>query len=522
MERLTASHRRKLPGPAVFGILAGSFASLAAIAVAVLVLLRTASRPEPGRPLAVRLDSGASFVLLATPAAQSEYADALSLAGDLHPGAGIVTFHTDGLDTLLERLKTAPPAYAMVFILPAELDVNFAWRWLHMAAALDQDPFVDMRTGFITAATPDDASAFVRRVADACAGRLELPGMLVDNLGPNPQGAPGSFHAAAGSFFLPVLEQRLGMLSISHGVEGFADNRLASMRGAGIVHLGGHGFPDRVVDGLTASQAARLDLSPCVVFSGACYTGVTGRWFETVHGQNRIAARLAAADESLALALISNNAVGCLAAMHPDHGIPVYQEIEFLAETGCSLGDALKHTHDGVILAAGGSLPQLELSDGQPPPRWTPSQVMLYGTASRVLFGDPAMRLMEPLPLPPLDVAAETSPGAITLTVRVRNPLFRSAFTDTYHDDLAWRGNMFNDRLLLRYELPPGWDVPSDVRVLGAGNAETSIRHRLVAWAIERDGGANILHVLADLASTGYMQSEWRKPGACMGLEIRR
>ena len=43
---------------------------------------------------------------------------------------------------------TRSRAYALVFIEPDELDVNFAWSWLKIACGLDDDPFVDVRTGF--------------------------------------------------------------------------------------------------------------------------------------------------------------------------------------------------------------------------------------------------------------------------------------------------------------------------------------------------------------------------------------
>ena len=61
---------------------------------------------------------------------------------------------------------------------------------------------------------------------------------------------------------------------------------------------------------------------------------------------------------------------------------------ETIADTGCSLkayrGDVIKNTHDGVILASGGRLPDFDtFVNGMPRPRWTPSEVMLKGTANR-------------------------------------------------------------------------------------------------------------------------------------------
>jgi hypothetical protein len=91
------------------------------------------------------------------------------------------------------------------------------------------------------------------------------------------------------------LESDLTSRSIFHGKKRFTDERLGSMAEAGLVHFGGHGNPDRIDDGLTAGQVPRLQLAPCVVFNGACYTGVTGRWFDQTAG--RLAEKRVAPDD---------------------------------------------------------------------------------------------------------------------------------------------------------------------------------------------------------------------------------
>ena len=79
---------------------------------------------------------------------------------------------------------------------------------------------------------------------------------------------------------IPIFEDRFSVFSISHGTEGFGKEKLDSMNNAGILHFGGHGYPDRIVDCLNGPFVKKLKISPSVVFNGACYTGVTGRWFE--------------------------------------------------------------------------------------------------------------------------------------------------------------------------------------------------------------------------------------------------
>jgi hypothetical protein len=201
---------------------------------------------------------------------------------------------------------------------------------------------------------------------------------------------------------IPVLAKRFSIQTISHGAAAFLDKRLASHQAAGMIHLGGHGHPDRVDDGVTGTQAGKLKLAPCVVFNGACYTGVTSRWFDPFT-QKSVVENTAKAADSFCLNMLDNQALGYLAALHVDHGMPVYQEMEFLAYQGASLGDAIKFIHDGVILGSGGKLLKLEpFVAGKPPPNWTASEVMLKGTASRVLFGDPALILIAAFTEPPL------------------------------------------------------------------------------------------------------------------------
>jgi hypothetical protein len=201
--------------------------------------------------------------------------------------------------------------------------------------------------------------------------------------------------------------------------------------------------------------------------------------------------------------------------------VPVYQEIEHRAWSGAPLGDVIKRTHDGVILAAGGRLPpQPDLQDGRPAPRWSGSDVMLQGTASRVLFGDPALIVMDPLTAPPW--AVEVLPageGALRVRATLQNPLLRSSFTDTYFADLAADPTLYNDCARLDCDLPPGWDSVREVAVL---SVPQGLKHALRGFAVEQDGPASRLHVQVDVASSGYMQSALRRAGAVVELEVRR
>lgn len=464
----------------------------------------------PGH-LPVSLDERGPYLILHTARAGADYGQAVDLARRMHQDAAVAELDLNGLDLLQIRLKELRPHYCLIFIKPDELDVNLAWKWLELSAALDDDPFVDVRTGFVTGENPEAVFRFVKRIDAAANGRLALPAAVIDNLGPNEGMQKDGWLKQRGSFMLPALAAAFPMHTISHGPEGFTKERLAEMSGAGIVHFGGHGYPDRIVDCLNGPFVRRVPFSPSVVFNGACYTGVTGRWFDIGTGAAR--PRSVPPAHAFSLGILANQAVGYLAALHPDHGIPVYQEMDFLAYTGSSLGEVMKHTHDGVILAWGGKPLSLKpLEEGSPSPR-TPAEIMLTGTASRVLFGDPALKVMEPVTAPPLDVTLTPESGRVIITARVKNPALKTTFSDTYYADLS-RTGQFNDRLLITCEWTERWRDVGGVAVERVTARGEALPHRLVGWAFEEDGGRTLLHVQVDVLSTGYLDSPLRTAGA--------
>ena len=469
--------------------------------------------------LNVHLDMAGPYLILATDNANRDYSKAIDAARHLHPAAAVATFAVEDLSGARKILLAQQPRYVLLFLKPEELDVNFAWRWLTLSTQLNDDPLVDVRTGIITGASPDDAAAFVERIAAAVSGRIALPGLFIDNLGPNLQAGKHEFLQQAGSFLVPVLAQRLSLMCISHGTEAFTDERLDSLRGAGLIHFGGHGHPDRVDDGVRGGQARALALSPCVVFNGACYTAVTDHWYDQFTRDGKVAENRVSTGASFCLNILRTNAIAYFAALHPDHGIPVYQEMEYLAYTGASLGDVLKHTHDGVILASGGRLPRFErLAAGMQAPSWSAAAIMLKGTASRVLFGDPSLIVANAFTSPPFKVDVKPLDNSLHITAALANPALKSSFTDTYFSDLSRDKSLFNDRALIVADLPHGWNSVGRVEVLAVTAGGQPVKHRLVGFAAE--AGHDRLHVQVDLSSDGFMQSPFRVAGATVELKV--
>jgi hypothetical protein len=501
-------------------ILPGLIFGLIGCLIGMYFLLQSCTQIKPLKPLEVRLDTQGPYMIIATKSSSTNYKEAIEEALTLHPEAKVFSY--ENISSSYSIIQKEKPRYILLFIEPSELDVNFAWQWLTMTTKIDDDPLVDVRTGFITGENPEKAKEFIERIKKAVKGETLLPGALIDNLGPDMTIGKKDFLKNRGTFFLPVFEERLSVSTISHGTEGFGEERLNSMNNAGLVHFGGHGYPDRVVDCLNGPYVRKAALSPCVVFNGACYTGVTGKWYEMFTQKGMVKENSVQKDKSFCLGILSNNTTGYLAALHPDHGIPVYQEMEYLATTGAPLGEIIRYTHNGVIVASGGKIPEFEtLSNNIPSPDWTEEDVMLKGTASRVLFGDPSLIVMDDFTKPPFNITVNQSDEkTIKITAILENDKLKSTFTDTYYSDLSGDKKLFNDRAFIVCELPENWDKVSKVEVIKVQSRNEELRYSLKGFGFEKE--EHKIYIQIDLPSTGYMQSDFRKAGSIVEVKVTR
>jgi len=238
-----------------------------------------------------------------------------------------------------------------------------------------------------------------------------------------------------------------------------------------------------------------------------------GRWKE----------RSYAPDESFCLTMLRQPAVAYLAATHPDHGVPVYQELEQWLSTGCALGEAMKHTYDGVVLANGGrALAPMTLADGDPLPAWGPTELMLYGTASRVLFGDPRLAVCGPVTAPDTPEMSEPvlTDGLARVEAVFGRPRLPFQCMDTFHSDLSAVPNGFNDRLCVSLPLEAGQGVSSLEARVAVGHE--GVRSRVVGHAVEGTRGeGRLLRAQVDVPSTGYQQGPIRRRGCSLSLALR-
>lgn len=502
-----------------FGLIIGLIAGLAGLFIGVTSWLNTAGAGNPREPLASSFVLEKPIVFLATDKARQDYAEAINLLKQIHPDARELSFDAANPQGVIAGFTDPEPQYAIVFICPEELDVNVAWNWLKACTQIDDDPFVDLRTGFITGTSPQKVTDFVARIVSLHHGKIQLAGKFIDHLGGNQMLGKTDFQQIPGNFMVPVYGERLGVESISHGAQGFSKERLNCLQGAGIIHFGGHGYPDQIVDTLNGVYARKLGLSPAVIFNGACYTGVTGNWFDVSTG--KLQEKKVKPETAFALGMLENNAVAYLAALHPDHGIPVYQEMEYLAWSGASLGDVIKYTYDGVVIGNGGKMPELPKLVTGMSLNWSPAEIMLRGTAARVLFGDPTVCPLRAFTRPPIKVNISTlADSGLRVELSPENLLLKASFANTFAAELA-NGNPFNDRAHAKVPLPENLPEISEVLLekISAGGKE--MKGRLVGYAVEQDQGSNFLHLQIDLPANGYLTGDFRRQDANIILTIR-
>jgi hypothetical protein len=80
----------------------------------------------------------------------------------------------------------------------------------------------------------------------------------------------------------------------------------------------------------------------------------------------------------------------------------------------------------------------------------------------------------------------------------------------------------FNDRALVTCKLPDDWTAVSGIARLSVTAGGQTLTGKLIGFGVEQDGGANLLHVLIDLPSTGYQEGPFRKAGAKVSFTVSR
>jgi hypothetical protein len=347
--------------------------------------------------------------------------------------AAVLEFPVGQIEAVRDGLLRELPEFAIVVARPDELDVNLHFALLELTASLDADPFVDVAFGYVTGATPEEAIAFVDRFT-AVAKKKALPRTLYD-FGPIAQG-----DAQFGGPIAHPLAKGWKKSWAFHGPVAEFRKQQKDLSGHGVLHAGGHGMPWGIDEGLQGAdlRAAGYDLSPALYFSGPCYCGVTGGWFDTRQGA--VQRSVVEPERSFALAAIAQGVSALFAGFDPDRGETCEQELEHLLVHGDALGHAIKETYDGVVVARrDAALELVRYQVGERPPHRGIVDTMTCGGASRALFGDPSWRPIKACAEPLFEAKAKDTAKALELSwqeKRVDTSHWSSI--DVYRCDGGW------------------------------------------------------------------------------------
>lgn len=439
--------------------------------------------------------NGNYLVLAAVPAEHSFDAAAQVLAKRHH--ADVVRFDPQDLEPLRATLTAAAPRYVAIVLRPEQLDFGLQRRFLQLATELDDDPFVDFAFGYVTGATADEAVALARRGAE------RQPQPIEHGIATVAGGVDKSVRVERPK---PLRNSQLSDLQLyCAGAEAFPatgrdltflQQNLAAVSGRDVVTFVGHGMPREVLGGPTFQELAGLDLNGAVVLDVACYTGVTHRYHEDDHQQNRTVTRTVPLAESFCLAVLRTGVVGYTAYLCPRPAGPELDtDFAALVVDGLSLGETRRRDYDKTVLGfLGFAEPRLRLdppTDGAPlkSGRDAVRDIMLEGATGGVVFGDPAC-----VPFVPRDrdapVGIECKPldGAIQVTARAG---WQAAYTHC-SDPTARFGDGLAMKVYARVPLGDRHVTEVVVDELKIGKAALPSR---VLWALETDHGERFLQL---------------------------
>jgi len=396
-----------------------------------------------------------------------------------------------------EDLRRELPEFVTIVTAPDRLDVNAHFDFLEMASTLDADPFIDLTFGYVTGATPDEALAFVERLAKV-QRKKKLPRTMAE-FGPasnRPEFGGPAAHAIAKGW-----KRTWGF----HGSVEEMTEKKEMLAGHGLVRAGGHGMPDGIDDGFSGRDLREkgVDLAPSLYFSGPCYCGVTGPWYDLSTG---VAIRkVVAPEESFALAALASGVTALFAGLDPDRGETTSQEMEHLWVEGCALGHASKSTYDGAALAL--RTPKMSLYryvEGERRPYRDLAQQMIGGGAGRALFGDPTFVPWKSCAPPPVKIKKKDKRGALELMWAVNQaPTTYWMMNDVYRCGGGW-----THRIQFKQEIPVATAAALTSFDLSSVEAKDGPLEALFPTAmIERWGDRAYLHVYVVFPPAGQQNT---------------
>lgn len=304
------------------------------------------------------------------------------------------------LDSLRTRLQEINPEYVAFVVRPEQLNENLANRILKLSTTIDNDPFVDFSYGFITGRTP------------SAAVKLASAGVEQEK-----QRRPTEFTVAgvAGGMFLKRSSTQaqqipLGDMTLrgqwtsivnpdaNNGQRDapFIRKLMADLEGKSMFALAGHGFPDRVVGGPNWKDLIGHDYTGSVAFNIACYTGVTGDWYEDDWTVGKTVKRCVNADQSFGLRMLDTGVAAYIAySCSRPAGPEMFADMISLATQGISVGEQRRRVANHVVMTHLGQgfdgVVADQVREGVALDRKrTVDEIVRRMSTGSLLFGDPA------------------------------------------------------------------------------------------------------------------------------------
>ena len=412
--------------------------------------------------------------------------------------APVVALKPGKLDELFDTLRRLEPRHVALVLPPSRIDFNFQRRFLQRATELDDDPFVDFAYGYITGADDKEALAFVE-TGIAADGGQRVPG-LVSIAGGVERSRELSYPYPLRGRAFPVL--RYLVAGKKHFPEEGRDREyvaevLPKLRKVPAVMFIGHGWPAEIVGGPEARDLRDLRLDRSIVLNVACYTGVTGTYFERDWRAGRLLRKEVPLDESFCLGVLRSGACGYTAYLCPRPAGPELDcDLLDLMIHGRSLGEARRRDYDKTVLGfLGYGEERMRLSplrEGAPLGRVRDAvrEMMLEGATGGVVFGDPALKAFKPQPeLHPVRIGVRRSKGEL----RVEATCIAQALFLHCSDPTAKLGKSMAHKVVARVALEEGERVAGiELGKVKVGGREQAAG---LVWAIEEDHGERFLHV---------------------------
>jgi hypothetical protein len=435
-------------------------------------------------------------------------------------GGRIILADAADVDGVLGELRQAQPRYVAVVLRPETLDENFVRKFLVLATKVDDDPFVDFAYGFVTGDSADVAVALAGAGKRAEQRRRKPELAMV--------GVAGSQLAESTSQtqVLPLrkgsLQQTMHMIAAGEAANANTDseidpaeddtfirNVMPTLADKSIVLFAGHGYPRRVVGGPTYKHLADQRFDGAVVMNIACYTGVTGAWFDSDWRTMRVRKKVVPAEESFCLNMLKTGVAGYVAYVSArPAGAAMFGDAVTLATEGKSIGELLRENANSVVLAHLQSgydgLHVAELADGAAIARdRTVKNTLIEMSTGGVLFGDPKFVPFKKSPgAHPLRLKVERKGKSIVAQVEVAGPLNHFFCGDQI---VMWDERQ--PSLRLETIVPLGDRHVSDVRLVSISLGD--MPHRLTA-AAEEHAGKRFLHVKATFKQPTEMEQLMR------------